>query len=91
MQFTRPLCMNSKRIKVIGFFEQGFIIYDLEGSINVTDQHAAHERIRLELLLTNDKGDFQFPKELSVADLAFLSKTPHTLEEFKVRACKGMH
>ena len=95
--FSLFLCMSSKRIKVIGFFERGFIIYNLEGAINMTDQHAAHERIRLELLLAYNHGDRkdsfqQFPNELSMADLLFLSKkTAHTLEEFKVRACKGVY
>ena len=80
--------------KLLGRFATGFILVTIDGTLFVLDQHAAHERIRLECLLQHrptlsHPATARLPQSLlTPADRQFLQH-PGDMESFKTRACKG--
>ncbi len=88
---------------VIGFFASGFILLSMGGTVYIVDQHAAHERVRLEMLQCVEAGhelpaqsaggDALRMLEMSALDCTLFDRSPQgsrpTLERLKSRACRG--
>lgn len=78
---------------LIGTFNSGFILFKDGSDIFIGDQHAIHERIRLEMLSSAFCGD----EETAVygPDKEFVEEYrkngKYDLEHFKQRACKGIN
>ncbi|PJF17815.1 hypothetical protein PSACC_02433 [Paramicrosporidium saccamoebae] len=75
---------------IIGKFATGFLLFTHGTQVFLGDQHAIHERIRLEMLENYSEaiGD----SGLTVQDVEFLKKkSTMRMDEFKTRACKGSH
>lgn len=81
--------------RIVGRFARGFIILQVKGSLFLLDQHAIHERARLEMLETALQ-DGQGLHALSRTDAMCIQslwardiKGDEALEQLKMRACKG--
>lgn len=88
-------------IRVIGSFANGFILFsrtdDGNGpSIYIADQHAVHERIRLEMLMRHieqrrtEIGTSLFPFSMTKLDRNLLNYDATKLDLVKSRACQGI-
>lgn len=87
-------------IQVIGTFANGFILFSKPDgergrSIYIADQHAVHERIRLEMLMWHlgqdekDRRERPFPLAITQLDKNLLDSGMVELDSLKGRACQG--
>lgn len=88
-------------IRVIGSFANGFILFSRsdeqdDSSIYIADQHAVHERVRLEMLMRHiDQkskaiGTDSFPFSITPLDKSLLNCGAAELDLLKSRACQGI-
>jgi DNA mismatch repair ATPase MutL len=80
---------GAKDFTIIGKFATGFLLFTWETRTFLGDQHAIHERIRLEMLESypESAGD----GDLTLQDVEFLKKAALLcMDDFKTRACKGI-
>lgn len=85
---STPNECQDPRIRIIGFFDCGFVLFrerDLE-AVYIMDQHAAHERVRLELLQYFGREDALVRKEEPLEEQW---DGLYAIANFKMQACKG--
>lgn len=99
-----PLCsMSLSSSQIVGTFDVGFVLFSYKDTIYIMDQHAAHERIRLDNLvnvfknplLIKDAPNHHHLLQLSRLDLDLLNDLSKerslnkVLPALKSRACRG--
>jgi DNA mismatch repair ATPase MutL len=87
--------LQSGDFEIIGEFTKGFIIFKVQNFIYAADQHAVHERLRLEMLESDYRKNDYKPSRLKkdVLDVQLVEELRATrifdLYALKTRACKG--
>lgn len=88
-------CLERSEFRIIGRFASGFILLHVGPSVYILDQHAVHERSRLEMLQNVFKTG-KMAEELTLLDRLCIESlggrpldSDKVLELLKTRACKG--